>query len=71
MIVRKANGHELAADTFGSSRDRLERAYELDAEIRRDLPPMFAKNLGVPCRSQRCHWARDSAAADHGPAGEH
>ena len=29
--------YEQAADTYGSSLDRLARAYELDAEVRRDL----------------------------------
>ena len=52
--------YEQAADTYGSSLDRLARADEFDAEVRRDLlqeihfqalaqlralrPPMFAKN---------------------------
>jgi RNA polymerase sigma-70 factor (ECF subfamily) len=35
--VNQDSLYEQAADTYGSSLDRLARAYELDAEVRRDL----------------------------------
>lgn len=35
--VNQDSLYEQAADTYGSSLDRLARAYELDAELRRDL----------------------------------
>ena len=35
--VKQDSLYEQAADTYGSSLDRLARAYEIDAEVRRDL----------------------------------
>ena len=35
--MRQDSLYEQAADTYGSSLDRLARAYELDTEARRDL----------------------------------
>ena len=48
--------YEQAADTYGSSLDRLARAYELDPEVRRDLLQDIHLHLwrSFACFDQRC-----------------
>ena len=78
--------YEQAADTYGSSLDRLARAYELDPEARRDLVQDIHLHLwrsfayfDLRCSlrtwvnrvaHKRSHRARDSAASAQGQAGK-